>query len=428
LPFRPYPPLGPSLLGYDPFSDLPQKHLARLVDRVVEATVEVKPWPDQPGQPPYHPHLLLKVLILAYATGQRSSRQIERLCEENMAFRFVTRGDTPSHSVICAARTNLQNELETCWNTMLTVADKKGMHRVGRIDVDSTKIRANVSIDSVVRQSDYDRFLPILKEILAEAQRQDTQEDAEIMGEGRHKKWLECHSFEVAVDAGLLVAAQSSQSGPDNGRLLGLVSAAQEQENSPLTDVTADSGYFGSDNLIELESQGILTCSPDSFTACDLRKELPLGSTRPGKADVVPMTYDPDRDCYVCPENKILKLHGEQKHVAQTVRMYRAVSDCTDCPIRPQCMTNLSGKRRYLRVGIHQERIRAMTERCNEPEHRKRYHNRGKNVETIFAFSRTVLGFNRWMVRTKAKVAAEASLLAAAYQIRKLHTAAQRMT
>jgi len=524
LAYRNYPAAGPLLIGYDPYFDLDQRHLARKIDEIVDESIEVAPRPDEAGQPPYDPRLLVKVLLLAYATGQRSSRQIERLCKENLAFRFLTRGDTPSHSVISSARTSLSQELEQCWKTMLGWAEKNSLRRVGRIDLDSTKIRANVSMDSVIKRSNFHQYLAILLEILAEARRQDEREDvegdpgqavlnldietcsvrevlqevqeaeapekksrpvqmreilrharkrlrrqkagddselqtpldlgpgmvprleaavvaletaietnrnhvsltdpdAQIMGEGRHKRLLECHSFEVAVDSGFLVAAQTSQSQPDNGRLLGLVDAAQEQEPDGITEVTADSGYFGSDAVVALEESGISTCIPDSLTARDLKKGLPIGSTSEARAGAVKMTYDEEHNGYRCEQGKLLRFEQQRKSEGKTVTVYRAESDCTDCPLRSQCMTNKDAKRRMLKVGIDNEHIRQILSRFNNQDQRRRYHCRGKNVETVFAFSRSVLGFNRWMLRGKNNIAAEGALLAAAYQVRKLHAA-----
>src|ERR1700722_2981419 len=101
MPFRDYPPPSPLLIGYDPYSDLPSGHLARLVERIVEGSVGTLSRPSVPGQPPYDPRLCLKVLIYGYATGNRSSRQLERMCRENLAFLFLTRGDAPSYRTLC---------------------------------------------------------------------------------------------------------------------------------------------------------------------------------------------------------------------------------------------------------------------------------------------------------------------------------------
>ena len=76
----------------------------------MEATVTPPRRPPGPGQPPFDPRLPLKVLVYGYATGQRSSRQLERLCAESLPYLFLTRGDTPSYQTLCTVRVE-QTEL-----------------------------------------------------------------------------------------------------------------------------------------------------------------------------------------------------------------------------------------------------------------------------------------------------------------------------
>jgi transposase len=179
MPYRDYPASSTLLFGYDPERDLPKDHLARLVDRVVDEYVTTAPKAPGRGYPAFNPRLCLKVLIYGYATGLRSSRQLEKHCRESLPYLFLTRGDTPSYRTLCSARTGHDKELEECWIGLFAVAGNLGIRRVGRIDVDSTKIRANVSSDSILKRSEFGSFLEILKEIVAQAESQDFQEEAE---------------------------------------------------------------------------------------------------------------------------------------------------------------------------------------------------------------------------------------------------------
>src|SRR5205823_2052166 len=101
MSYRPYAPPAPLLIGYDPFSDLPQDHLARFVEAVAEEAITVAPDPPGPGPPPFDPRLPLKVLASGYATGIRSSRRQEQLCAESLPYLFLTRADTPGYRTLC---------------------------------------------------------------------------------------------------------------------------------------------------------------------------------------------------------------------------------------------------------------------------------------------------------------------------------------
>src|SRR3989304_6291935 len=126
--YRSDAPATRMLLGYDPVRDLPEDHLARLVEEVVqEALGPLEPKPIAPGRPQFDPPLCVKVLISAYATGVRSSRQMERLCEESLPYLYLCRGDGPSYRVLCHARVNDAHLVEQAWVTLFAVADRLGM-------------------------------------------------------------------------------------------------------------------------------------------------------------------------------------------------------------------------------------------------------------------------------------------------------------
>jgi hypothetical protein len=250
-----------------------------------------------------------------------------------------------------------------------------------------------------------------------------TDPDARMMGEGREKPIRECHSFEVAVDpeAGLLVAGQSTNVGPDNGRLLGLVEAAGEHEPNGVVAVDADSGYYSGESVAALLERSIDTCIPDSNTACDLHRGQPVGTTRQKSRGTINFAYDNESDCYRCPEANRLLPMTTHKNCGQIVKVYRAERDCTGCPLASACLTQPKAKRRTLNIGRDHEVLEAARQRFGDPEHVERYRHRAEAVETVFAFIRSALGFHRWSLRGSHRVGCEARLFTLAYQMRKAH-------
>ena len=67
---------------------------------------------SQRGQPPDDPRLGVKVWVYGYATGLRSSRQLERQCRESLPYLFLTRRDAPSYRIRGTARTAEGADLE----------------------------------------------------------------------------------------------------------------------------------------------------------------------------------------------------------------------------------------------------------------------------------------------------------------------------
>jgi len=184
MSYRRHDPPQPLLIGYDPVRDLPLDHLARLVEQGVEATVQPPCRPRQVGNRPYDPRLCVKILVYGYATGVRSSRQLERHCRESLSCLFLSRGVAPSYHTLCTARTEQGEFLEAVWEGLFTVAAAAGLERLGRITVDSTKVRADASPEAVVKREEFGALQAELERILEEAAQVDAQE-AQEGGPGR---------------------------------------------------------------------------------------------------------------------------------------------------------------------------------------------------------------------------------------------------
>jgi transposase len=534
MSYRRYDPPQFLLIGYDPTRDLPGDHLARLVEQVVEETVRPRPRGRQAGQPPYDPRLCVKVLVYSYCIGVRSSRIMERQCRESLPYLFLTRGDAPSYHTLCTARTQEGEYLEAVWEGLFTVAAAVGLERLGRIVVDSTKLRANASAEAVLKREEFAAVRAELTRILEEAAQVDAREAAEgapgrtelgktvareqmreilrrvrrarrgappavpasgggesappgpgagdtlpledlpapaavppaaapaasvgmspqmlqrvaaglqaieaatadgrkhlcltdpearMMYGGRSRSTQECHSFEVAVDAGLLVAGQVTQEGPDNGRLPALLEAAAAHAPAGLHAVTADSGYYRGDLLGPLLEAGLDLCVPDPNTAHDLHRGAPVGTTRARSQGAVPFTFDAAAQVYRCPEGNVLAPVQRRKEAGQERTVYQAQASCQPCPRASECLREPTAAHRTLRVGDYQEVLLAALARFATPEYQERYRHRGEAVETVFGFLRGTLGYTRWLLRGAAKVACEGQLFKLAYQFRKVQRA-----
>jgi len=146
--FRPYEP-GQLLLLPPALSDwVPEKHLARFVGDVVDrldlAAIE-DTYDEERGYPPYHPRMMVKVLLYAYATGTYSSRRIATKLEDSVAFRFLAAGNQPDFRTVSDFRKRHGKALSDLFGQVLRLCKKAGLVKLGRVAVDGTKIQANAS-------------------------------------------------------------------------------------------------------------------------------------------------------------------------------------------------------------------------------------------------------------------------------------------
>lgn len=129
------------------------------------------------GRQAYDPAMLLAVLIYAYAVGERSSRQIERRCLTDVAFRVLAANQGPDHSTIARFRAEHEGSVGELFGQVLLLCARQGLGNFGRVSVDGSKIAANASIDAN-RQRQWVREQAA--RMLAEAAEVDAAEDAEF--------------------------------------------------------------------------------------------------------------------------------------------------------------------------------------------------------------------------------------------------------
>ena len=161
---------------------LPESHLAWFVIDAVEemdlAAFYAAYRADGHGRPAYEPAMMVALLLYAYARGMRSSRVIERACEEDVAYRVIAAQQRPDHATIARFVERHEDALAGLFGAVLGLCAQAGLARVGVVAIDGTKVSANASRDANV---DYEQ---IAREILEEAQAVDAAED-EAFGEAR---------------------------------------------------------------------------------------------------------------------------------------------------------------------------------------------------------------------------------------------------
>jgi transposase len=97
------------------------------------------------GRAGYDPDMMLTLLFYAYARGISSSRQIERLCWDDVAFRVICAQDVPDHTTIWRFAEMTPELVQDLFAQVLTLCAKAGMVKLDTITLDGTKVAANAS-------------------------------------------------------------------------------------------------------------------------------------------------------------------------------------------------------------------------------------------------------------------------------------------
>ena len=128
---------------------LPQGHLAYFINDTVDnldlSSFHAHYDKGGPRNQPFHPAMMVKVMVYAYATGTFSSRKIAKKLHEDIGFRVLAASNFPAHRTIREFRALHLAEFTELFVQVVRLAREMGLAKLGTIAVDGTKIKANAS-------------------------------------------------------------------------------------------------------------------------------------------------------------------------------------------------------------------------------------------------------------------------------------------
>ena len=134
------------------------------------------------GQPPYHPKMMVSLLLYAYCIGMPSSRQIEQATYHQIPFRVLTANQHPDHDTIAEFRKRHLQALANFFVNVLQLCQRAGLIKLGHVSLDGTKVRANASRHKAMSYGRMDARIAELEEqvqqMLSKAEDCDQKEDA----------------------------------------------------------------------------------------------------------------------------------------------------------------------------------------------------------------------------------------------------------
>ena len=149
ISYRSYEPQQEMLLPASLQDWLPKGHLAYFISDTVDALDLKAFYARYAGggarNQPFHPAMMVKVLVYGYATGVFSSRKIERRLHEDLAFRMLGAGNFPKHRTIRDFRALHLKELSDLFVQVVKLAREMGLVKLGTVAIDGTKLKANAS-------------------------------------------------------------------------------------------------------------------------------------------------------------------------------------------------------------------------------------------------------------------------------------------
>ena len=116
-----------------------------MVDQLDLSAITVRYEEERRGGPPYHPRMMVKVLLYGYCTGVASSRRIAQRLHEDIGFRVLAANNTPDFRTVSDFRKDHLQALGGLFLQVLALCQQAGLVKLGHVALDGTKVRANAS-------------------------------------------------------------------------------------------------------------------------------------------------------------------------------------------------------------------------------------------------------------------------------------------
>lgn len=440
-------------------------------------TSEVEKQYHHLGQNAYHPRLIISILIYAYSHGVFSSREIQRRCNQDLAFMYIAKQNCPNFRVLSDFRKNQATFFKSSFKQSVLLARELQMASLGHIALDGSKFKADSSKHKAMSyarlKAKEAELMAEVEDLIKKAETSDSEEDdayqqetgysipedlqfkqerlekiqeakkaleereqalnpdkpiddkkqisfadhdARIMGK-KGSGYQYSYNAQISVDSdnGIIVGQHISQHANDKQEVKPALEAiAEATDNASIGKMSEDNGYYSGPNLQAFDDANI-----DAYMATD-RQEKPAtegledSDRKFVKADFI---YHEADDSFTCPagEKLIYNTASKAKH-----KSYRVSKDiCRDCPLRKRCSGDNKDPGKVIRTDRHEAIRQAMNRKMETKEAKAVYERRKVIAEPPFGQIKNS-GFRGFSVRGKEKVAGEFSLVCSAYNFKKI--------
>ena len=435
--YRPYEPeqaflLPPSLRDW-----LPEDHLVYCISDTIDqldlSAFHLRYRGDGRRHQPYHPTMLAKVLIYAYATGVFSSRKIAAKLVDDVALRLLAAGNRPDFRTINRFR---QQHLETFSKLFVKVvqlARKMGLVKLGTVALDGTKIKANASKHKAMSyqrmQEEEQRLEEEIQQLLEKAQQTDAAED-ELHGpensgdelpeelRRREQRLQTIRAAKASLEAEQAAEDRAKGRSPDDDRVAG--GERPQGGRSKFKREFGEPEPSAQRNFSDPESR--IMKSKQSFEQCYNAQAV----VEEGKQLIVAQQVEQsaaDNESLAPLVDQVKQNTGRKPQRVLADAGYKGEKNCQALEkrkIRGFVAQGREGRQEEGPAKSGGPARRRMVKRLQDQRGKRQYRRRKGMVEPAFGWVKHVLGFRQFSLRGLKKVQGEWSLVTLALNLRRM--------
>ena len=423
---------------------VPAGHLAHFVRDTVREALDLRAilgvYTEERGYPPYHPGMMVALLLYGYSRGVYSSRRLAQACEERVDFMAVTGLNKPDFRTISEFRRRHLKALSDLFVQVLRLCQAAGLVKLGHVAVDGTKLKANASRHKAMS---YGRMKTAEPKLAAEveawlkaAEAADLAEDAEHGADRRGDEtpeWMadKERRLERIRQAKAQLEAEAAMDlgefdpdgpGPSSGmRERGARKQAPEGAPPPAPPDKAQRNFTDGDSRIQPTRDGFIA-GFNGQIAVDADHQIIVAqqlSTNPADfAALVPLV------------DKIKANLGRKPREVSGDTGFATEANIAAMNARKVNAYLPPGRARHdadhaagQRTLPNKPLMTAMAQKLRRAGRQSRYRLRKQTVEPVFGHIKQARGFRQFLLRGLPKVRAEWSLICTAHNLLKLAAA-----
>jgi transposase len=415
---------------------VPSGHVAHFVRDTVRNGLDLSRimdcYAEERGFPPYHPGMMVALLLYAYSQGVYSSRRIARGCEERLDFAAVTGLQHPDFRTISDFRKRHLSALSGLFVQVLKLCREAGLVQLGHVALDGTKIKANAGLNKAMsygRMKEAEAKLAAeVHRWLAQAAQTDKSEDRQFGHDKRgdelpdwvtdkQKRLEKIRAAKAALEAEARAKAEAAARQKDNpgkGETKGKSVPAEPDKKAQRNFTDPDSrvmptksGFiqgYNAQAAVDGAHQ-IIVAQTLTNSSSDQAQLAPLLDGI--RANLGTNPEEVSADAGYCSQANLLTL------AKRRIAGYIATG-------RQKHGTKAAAAKRKLKAGTLMARMSAKLKRAG---YRSRYRLRKQIVEPVFGQIKQPRGFRQFLLRGIENVKGEWAMICIAHNLNKLAAA-----
>lgn len=432
--YLPYEPQQQRLLP-DALQDwLPEGHLAYFISDSVDS-LDLSAFHAQyakggPRNQPFHPAMMVKVLIYGYATGTFSSRKLAAKLHDDVALRVLAAENYPAHRTLSDFRARHLQELAALFAQVVHLARECGLIKLGTVAVDGTKLKANASRHKAMS---YERMLKVeaeLKEqidgLLSQAKAADDLEKNEPEIDIPSEIKRRTDRLAAITAAKLRLQQRQEEADAARGRSKDDQRKPRDKDGKPkcgrrykrdfgVPKDSAQESFTDTDSRIMLRAGGGYDYSYNAHTAVDEAAQIVVAAELTNNAadsDRLPVLLGAVRANLGQDADQVLADAGFRSEA-----VFEQLKDSSGELI---VALGREGKRAVSIDAEQYPHTAAMDAKLKTPQGQAAYRRRKWIVEAPNGWIKSVLGFRQFSLRGLDKVKAEFKLVCLALNLRRM--------